>query len=38
MRVREKVKRSAARWGGVAMLCCAIAAASMVEHLPLFAG
>ncbi len=38
MRIREKVKRSVARWGGVAMLCCAIVAASMAEHLPLFAG
>jgi len=26
------------RWGGVAMLFCAIVAASMVDHLPLFAG
>jgi len=37
MRVREGVKRSMARWGGVAMLFCAIVAASMVDHLPLFA-
>jgi len=38
MRVREKMKRSLARWGGVAMLFCAIAAASMAENLPLFRG
>jgi len=38
MRIREKVKRSMARWGGVAMLGGAIVAASMAEHLPLFAG
>lgn len=38
MRIRARLKRSVSRWGGVAMLCCAIAAASMVDHLPLFSG
>ncbi|EKU80902.1 hypothetical protein ABIB42_000069 [Massilia sp. UYP32] len=35
MRVREKLKRSLARWYGVLMLCCAIAVSAMVEQLPL---
>lgn len=37
MRARDKLKRSAARWYGVGLLCCAIAVSALVEHLPLVA-
>ena len=35
MHVREKQKRSPARWLGVLVLCCAILVAALVEQLPL---